>query len=160
SDVEVVDDYPSHFSAYSRRRHRWMRGDWQLVRWLSNVVPDGRRRRVPNPLSAISRWKILDNLRRTLVEVSTLTLLLSVWFLFPARGLWPAVAIGLLLAPPYSSLILAMTRAPWWTPAFRQWIAGTCLHFLRSHLIVAVHLAYLLHDTMLSLDAILRSLVR
>jgi hypothetical protein len=160
SDVEVIDDYPSHFSAYSRRRHRWMRGDWQLVRWLPNLVPDGRHRLVQNPLDAIARWKILDNLRRTLVEVSTLALLLSVWFLFPSPGAWTAIAVGILLAPTYSGFLLAVTRAPWWTSAFKQWAIATVAGFLRAHVIVLIHLAYLLHDAMLSLDAILRSLVR
>ena len=40
SDIELIDDYPSHFSAYSRRKHRWVRGDWQIMRWLRVRVPD------------------------------------------------------------------------------------------------------------------------
>ncbi len=62
SDVEVIDDYPSHYSAYNRRKHRWVRGDWQIVSWLFGRVPDETGRRVPNPISFLSRWKILDNL--------------------------------------------------------------------------------------------------
>ncbi|MBV8569029.1 MAG: glycosyl transferase, partial [Acidobacteriaceae bacterium] len=77
SDIEVIDDYPSHYSAYNRRRHRWLRGDWQIVRWIFNKVPDESRRLVPNPISLVSRWKIVDNLRRSLMEPATLALLIA-----------------------------------------------------------------------------------
>ena len=68
SDIELMDDYPSHFSAYCRRKHRWMRGDWQILRWLLNRVPDFQRGWSPIRSAPISRWKILDNLRRTPVR--------------------------------------------------------------------------------------------
>ena len=68
SDIEVIEDYPSHYSAYNRRKHRWLRGDWQIAGWLLADVPDETGARVANPISLISRWKILDNLRRSLVE--------------------------------------------------------------------------------------------
>src|SRR4029079_2419902 len=71
SDIEVIDDYPSHYSAYNRRKHRWLRGDWQIVRWIFNKVPDESRRLVHNPISLVSRWKIVDNLRRSLMEPAT-----------------------------------------------------------------------------------------
>ena len=77
SDVEVIDDYPSHYSAYNRRKHRWLRGDWQIVRWLFAWVPDEEGRLVRNPISLISRWKMFDNLRRSLVEPATFLLLVS-----------------------------------------------------------------------------------
>src|SRR5690606_37427584 len=79
SDIELIDDYPTHFSAYSRRKHRWMRGDWQILRWLMPWVPDDEGRLMRNDISAISRWKILDNLRRSLFEPATLLLLLAGW---------------------------------------------------------------------------------
>ena len=68
SDIELIDDYPSHFSAYSRRKHRWVRGDWQIMRWLLPRVPDFTQAVIANPISLISRWKILDNLRRSLTR--------------------------------------------------------------------------------------------
>jgi cyclic beta-1,2-glucan synthetase len=160
SDIELVDDYPSQFNAYCRRRHRWMRGDWQILRWLVNRVPDGQRRPVDNPLGAISRWKILDNLRRTLVEPATLALLLVVWFALPHAGAWTMAAVLVLLAPSYWSLLFAAARAPWLTPSFRPWAFATLTTFLRSHLLIALHFAYLLHDALLSVDAIVRALAR
>ena len=100
SDVEVIDDYPSHYSAYNRRKHRWLRGDWQIARWLFAWVPDEAGRLVRNPISLISRWKIFDNLRRSLVEPATFVLLLR-RLVFPARRSmpWTCIIAGLLFLP-------------------------------------------------------------
>ena len=65
TDVEVVDDYPSSVLAHARRQHRWVRGDWQILWWLFPCVPT-RGGLTRNRLPLISRWKILDNLRRSL----------------------------------------------------------------------------------------------
>ena len=67
TDVELLDDYPSHYDSYAKRQHRWTRGDWQIARWLFPWVRDARNRPVRNRLPLISRWKIFDNLRRSLV---------------------------------------------------------------------------------------------
>ena len=70
TDVEVVDDYPSSVLAHAKRQHRWVRGDWQILWWLLPVVPSraGWRR---NRLPLIARWKIFDNLRRSLMAPAT-----------------------------------------------------------------------------------------
>ncbi len=75
SDIEVIEDYPSHYSAHNRRKHRWLRGDWQIAGWLFSHVPEESGAHVANPISLVSRWKILDNLRRSLVEPATFLLL-------------------------------------------------------------------------------------
>src|SRR5579864_1215292 len=54
TDVIVIEDYPSHYSAYSRRRHRWLRGDWQILEWLTDTVPDESGAQVQNPISLVS----------------------------------------------------------------------------------------------------------
>ena len=61
TDIEIIEDYPSHYSAYNRRKHRWLSGDWQITGWLFSRVPDESGRKVPNPISLVSQWKILDN---------------------------------------------------------------------------------------------------
>ena len=66
TDVEVVDDYPASVLTHARRQHRWARGDWQILFWLFPLVPT-RQGLERNTLPLISRWKIFDNLRRTLV---------------------------------------------------------------------------------------------
>ncbi len=88
TDIEVVDDYPSSVLAHARRQHRWVRGDWQILWWLFPFVPtrSGLRR---NRLPLISRFKILDNLRRSLMAPASLALLLAAWTILPGSPwLW------------------------------------------------------------------------
>lgn len=161
SDIELIDDYPTHFSAYSRRKHRWMRGDWQILRWLMPRVPDGLGRTVENHFSVIARWKILDNLRRSLLEPATLLLLFAGWFVLRGgAGLWTALSVAMLLLPIYGNLTVSALRAPWGRTGFLQWGKDTGRSFARQHVMVAITLTFLLHDALLALDAILRSLSR
>jgi hypothetical protein len=74
SDVLLVEDFPSSHAADISRRHRWIRGDWQIMAWLLRRVP-GRGRRVANPISGLSRWKVLDNLRRSVMPIALVALL-------------------------------------------------------------------------------------
>ncbi len=111
SDVEVIDDYPSHYSAYNRRKHRWVRGDWQIVSWLFGRVPDETGRRVPNPISFLSRWKILDNLRRSLVEPGIFLLFVLGWTVLPGSPLfWTFVTIAILFVPPWFQFAFSVVR--------------------------------------------------
>ena len=86
SDVELVDEYPSSVLTHARRQHRWIRGDWQILLWLFPFVPS-RRGLKRNTLPLISRWKILDNLRRSLVAPTLLALLVAGWTLLPGSPL-------------------------------------------------------------------------
>jgi cyclic beta-1,2-glucan synthetase len=161
TDIELIDDYPSHFSAYSRRRHRWIRGDWQILRWTLETVPDYEGRMVGNPINVISRWKILDNLRRSLFEPATLILLLSGWLYLPGQVIfWTAASLAMLLMPAYSNLLFALIRAPWGRPAFSAWAKDTLKAFARDHVIIVLNLIFLLYNALLALDAAVRSLAR
>ena len=71
SDTELFDDFPARYHAYARREHRWVRGDWQLLPWLGPKVPTPEGSR-PNPLPLLQRWKLFDNLRRSLVPPALL----------------------------------------------------------------------------------------
>ncbi len=86
SDVEVVDDYPANVLAHARRQHRWVRGDWQILLWLFPFVPT-RHGIVRNRLPVISRWKIVDNLRRSLVSPALLALFCAAWTVLPGNPL-------------------------------------------------------------------------
>ena len=92
SDIELLDDYPAHYAVYAQRQHRWTRGDWQLLRWLWPTVPNSQGRRMRNNLPLIARWKILDNLRRSLVAPALLLLLIAAWTVF-SHG--TAISVGL-----------------------------------------------------------------
>jgi hypothetical protein len=112
TDVEIIDDYPSHYSAYTRRKHRWVRGDWQVAQWLFSRVPDETGKFVRNPISTISRWKILDNLRRSLVEPATMVLLVAGWLGLPGGALyWTLVTLFILFVPPFIQLIFGLGRS-------------------------------------------------
>jgi cyclic beta-1,2-glucan synthetase len=88
SDVQLYEEYPSRYSEDVSRRHRWIRGDWQIARWLMPRVPglDGRLQK--NPLTLLSRWKIGDNLRRSLVPAALTLLLLLGWTMLPSPWFW------------------------------------------------------------------------
>ena len=159
TDVEVIDDYPSHYSAYTRRKHRWLRGDWQIAQWLFSKVPDESGRYVRNPIATISRWKIFDNLRRSLVEVFTFALLLAGWLGLPGGALyWTAVTLFLMFVPTMVQLVFSVGRAyvTKLPGAMRDAFSG----FGQGTFIALLTLVYLPHQTLLALDAIIRSLVR
>ena len=159
SDIEVIDDYPSHYSAYNRRKHRWLRGDWQIVRWILNKVPDESRRLVRNPISLVSRWKIIDNLRRSLMEPATFFLLVAGWFFLPGGpGFWTCITLALLFLPIYCRLIFALVSAA----AIERWDMAreSFIDFLTSHVNIVLNLAFLAHQALVSIDAIVRTVIR
>ncbi|MGC2112527.1 MAG: glucoamylase family protein [Candidatus Korobacteraceae bacterium] len=159
SDVEVIDDYPSHYSAYNRRKHRWVRGDWQIVSWLFANVLDEAGRRVPNPISFLSRWKILDNLRRSLVEPGIFLLFVLGWTIMPGKPLyWTLVTIAVLFVPPWFQFAFSVLRALF---SLRLSPMRDALAGLGSAMVsVFLTLTFLAHQTMISADAVLRTFYR
>ncbi|MBI5056841.1 MAG: cyclic beta 1-2 glucan synthetase [Nitrospirae bacterium] len=112
SDVQLYEEYPSCYSEDVSRRHRWIRGDWQIVRWLLPGVPGLRTNFQKNPLSLLSRWKIFDNLRRSL-EPSALTLLLLLgWTVLPSAWFWTLSALGIILMPSLITSIMDLLQKP------------------------------------------------
>ncbi|MGA8764863.1 MAG: glycosyl transferase, partial [Candidatus Sulfotelmatobacter sp.] len=159
SDIEVTEDYPSHYSAYNRRKHRWLRGDWQIAEWLRSRVPDESGARVANPISLVSRWKILDNLRRSLVEPATLLLLLFGWLVPGASAVrWTLATIFILFIPAWFELAFSLIRA---IAERKMKIARESVAaFYTANFTVLLTLIFLAHQTLLSLDAVVRALVR
>ncbi len=93
-EVELTDGYPYKVTSYFSRLHRWVRGDWQLLPWLGRYVPNEAGEREPNPIPSVAKWKMFDNLRRSLSPVFTLlALLLGMCFSGAAFGLAATVAI-------------------------------------------------------------------
>ena len=159
TDIEVIDDYPSHHSAHTRRKHRWVRGDWQIVQWLFGHVPDESGNQVENPISTVSRWKIFDNLRRSLVEPVTFLLLVCGWFFLPGGPLyWTLVTLTLLFLPMLVQLAFNLGRAAVKLSATAA--LGGFTTFGTSMFFALLNLVFLPHQMLLSLDAIVRSLVR
>ncbi|HEX4038340.1 MAG TPA: glucoamylase family protein [Acidobacteriaceae bacterium] len=159
TDVEVIDDYPSHYSAYTRRKHRWVRGDWQIAQWLFSRVPDESGKWVRNPISTISRWKILDNLRRSLVEPMTMVLLVAGWLGLPGGALyWTLATLFLLFVPTFLQLGFGIGRSYFVEQegAAQDVLVG----FQQTLFTTLLTLAFLPHQTMMAIDAIVRASVR
>ncbi|MFC4779481.1 GH36-type glycosyl hydrolase domain-containing protein [Paenibacillus sp. GCM10023252] len=100
SDIELIDDYPSTFSAYQKRMNRWVRGDWQLLCWLLPRVRDQHGTPRPVDLALVTRWQMLDNLRRSLLPIVYLILIVLGLTVLPGSpGRWLAF-LGLTLLLP------------------------------------------------------------
>lgn len=109
SDLEVVDDYPSSVVAHMRRQHRWVRGDWQILRWLFPWVPT-RGGIEKNRLPLIDRWKIFDNLRRSLVSPFMVLLLVLGWIASPGPPwAWTLGVLAIMAFPLFSQLLRLFT---------------------------------------------------
>ena len=100
SDIEVVEDYPARYDVDIRRQHRWTRGDWQLLPWIF-----GCRRHDRGGVPAIGRWKMIDNLRRSLWAPSALLCLFVGWMLpLPQALTWTALTVVMHALPRLLSL--------------------------------------------------------
>lgn len=160
SDVELFEEHPSRYNVDIRRRHRWIRGDWQVAPWLLPRVPGADARWIANPLTALSRWKLFDNLRRSLVPASILFVLLAEWVDSPdSAGLGARVVALVLLLPALIASVVELVRKP---PEvrpdvhLRQIIRQAGRRLAQAGLT----LAFLPYDAWVSLDAILRTLAR
>ena len=109
SDVQLFEAAAATYRADVDRRRRWMRGDWQIARWLLPSVPASGGRREKNPLSALSKWKLLDNLRRSLASTSLSLLFLLGWAILPDSLLWTASAVALIFLP---ALVVSVFGSP------------------------------------------------
>jgi cyclic beta-1,2-glucan synthetase len=112
ADVQLYEDYPARYASDVSRRHRWMRGDWQLLSWLARHVPRSDGGREPTPLSALSQWKVFDNLRRSLMAPVLTTLLFLGWTVLPPAWLWTAVVLAVLILPPLVISAVELVRKP------------------------------------------------
>ena len=159
SDIEVYDGYPGRYDADMRRHHRWTRGDWQIGSWLFPTVPTAKGY-VNNRLSALSKWKIFDNLRRSLVAPSTFLLLFLGFWLGGVAGTLGAMTGTLLSAIPF-----LIQLSVGWTggPRLASWMQRLRKHAIdsiRSIELALYHFAFLPHRCVLMVDAILRTLYR
>ncbi len=160
SDVEVIDDYPANYLASMKRMHRWVRGDWQTIVWLFPRVRDEDGLLRKNPLSALNRWKIFDNLRRSLVGPLTMVLFTLGWLLFPSPALgWTLFFLLTVFFPVYFSLAQSLMFQP---PAatLSTSARGILSDLLSDSRRGVIALLLLPHEAWVVSDAILRTLWR
>ena len=160
TDIELFEEYPSHYLVAAARQHRWARGDWQLLPWIfgnGRKFP-GRVRQYTIP--AISRWKMLDNLRRTLSAPSMYMTLLAGWLLSPSMGwLWTGFILLILSIPAFIPFLLGL-KPRGGGISRRSHLRGLSADFWLAFWQVGLTIAFLAYQAWLMSDAILRTLVR
>lgn len=159
SDVELYEEHPFRYSADVKRRHRWIRGDWQLSGWLWSKVPASGGRKQRNTLSILSQWKLFDNLRRSLVPMALMVLLLMGWTVLPSPWFWTWVVIGIIFLPPLVISVLDTFRKSKdvsWEQHLETVAYSTGWRFMQR----AFTFVCLPYEAFFSADAIVRSATR
>jgi cyclic beta-1,2-glucan synthetase len=163
TDLELVDDYPANLLAHSRRQHRWVRGDWQILAWLLPIVPTGKGF-ARNSLPWIGKWKILDNLRRSLVAPALVALFAAAWTCLPGEPLAWTIGGLLVVGFPLLTALLGLllrfrARFPAQGPA-RVYVRGAMEDLGAASAQAFLMLVFLPYHAWEMLDAIARTLVR
>jgi cyclic beta-1,2-glucan synthetase len=156
SDIVLYEGFPTHYASFTRRWHRWVRGDWQLLPWLRRQVPGPGGTQLPNRLSLLDRWKILDNLRRSLLPPSLVVLLAAGWLGLPGSPwAWTALGVAAPAAYLFMDLVTGLARG-----RRRGAVRGTfrAAADQAGHWMLAV--VFLAQDAVVALDAIVRTLWR
>ena len=158
TDIEVLDEQPATYEVVASRAHRWLRGDWQLLPWLWFAVPCAARGRRPNDLRVLDRWKLADNLRRSLVPPALVVLLALGFFSSTALAGWAlALVWGVFLGPIVVRQLLSLTRAAFSPKPQLGPLGGGLGQNLKQ---AALGVALLLDQALLSVDGIVRTLYR
>ncbi len=159
SDVQLYEEYPSQYRMDVSRRHRWIRGDWQIASWLRSKVPTAGEGHQKNKISWLSQWKIFDNLRRSLVPAALTMMLIMGWTIMSPVWLWTVMVIGILLIPSAGIIFLEILRKPGdvlWSQHFVTALRQARRHFFQiSHTLICLP-----YEAYFSLDAITRTLWR
>ena len=155
TDIVLYEDYPPSYLAFAQRLHRWVRGDWQLIPWLRKSVPSAQLDYLPNRFAWIDRWKIIDNLRRSLLPPALFLLIVSGWTWLPGNPfVWTLFAI---LAPAghlFIDFASGLVRERWSFPKdFSRSLSEGVGRWL-------LFLAFLPHQAAVATDATVRTLFR
>lgn len=160
TDIEVIEEFPSRYDVSAARQHRWARGDWQLLPWILGWACVVGRTPIPAAISPIGRWKMLDNLRRTLTGPGLFLALVAGWLLpRPAAAVWSAYVIAVVAVPSLVPVFVGLFPRRLTVSWRRHW------HSVGSDIALALAQVGLLvtlvaHQAWLMADAILRTLSR
>ncbi len=159
TDIELFDEFPSNYLVSSARQHRWARGDWQLLPWILGTARDatGRRR---SAVPGLDRWKMVDNLRRTLSAPLTVATLVTAWTVSSvSAGLWTLfvlAAVAIAAGMPLVGGLLPSRQGISKRSFLRD--LGSDVTIAGGHVLLG--LTFLAHQAALSLDAIVRTIGR
>jgi cyclic beta-1,2-glucan synthetase len=160
SDVEVVEDFPRRYAVAALRHHRWARGDWQLLPWIigwrSSKADHGPRGNIP----AVGRWKMLDNLRRSVSPPAVVLALIAGWAMpLGHAAVWTAFILATIILPPLIPVIAGIA------PLRAGVTLNSHLRALRAELALGLvqsvlMIIFVAHQAWLMGDAIVRTLFR
>ena len=163
SDILLLDGYPSKYIAFTKRLYRWIRGDYQISKWIARKIVNKDGVKKKNPLKFLDKFKILDNIRRSLVEVSLITsiiyficikilLNIEVWYLI-------LLVLLSILIPMVLDLISFITTKETNNMKYKNFnksISGIKSSILKAFLTTIA----LPHKAYISLDAITKTIYR
>ena len=156
TDIVLYEGFPADYIEYMRRWHRWVRGDWQLLPWLARQVPGAGDRHFANKLSILDRWKMFDNLRRSLIPVSLLALATAGWLLLQGSPwVWTILTVAVPGAYLFADLVTGLAGGRR-RGAVRSLMRRLVDHAGRWFLA----LVFLVSDATTAIDAIARTLWR
>lgn len=160
TDIELFEDYPPVYTVDMKRRHRWIRGDWQIAAWLMPRVPafEGKKK-VKNPISMLSRWKIFDNLRRSFVPCASFAFLILGWTLLKPAWFWTLSILGIIFAATLLSSLVKIFQKPADTSYYLHGIDSLMI-ITRQLTQILFNMACLPFETFKNLDAIARTWTR
>jgi cyclic beta-1,2-glucan synthetase len=160
TDIELFEEFPMHYETAAARAHRWVRGDWQLLPWILGRGPKSVARTNPVSVPAVGRWKMIDNLRRSLSAPASFLLLVAGWLIPPASPwVWTRFLIVALAIPPLLPFLIGLD------PRFGGVSKRSHLRSIMNDLVLGLCQAglsftFLAYQAWLMLDAIIRTLVR
>ena len=159
SDIEVIDGFPTRYDAEVKRQHRWARGDWQLLPWLLPRTPSEHAWSA-NRLTLLSKWKVSDNMRRSLVAPAMTTFLVVGWLAFPKLALfWSGTMLGVLALPLLAQLFTTLRHLPGET-RWREYRRGWMEEIGRTFVQTLLQVVLLPHRAISMLDALVRTMWR
>ena len=160
TDIEFFDEFPPHYAIAAARQHRWARGDWQLLPWILGRARDANGDQIRAPIPLIGRWKMLDNLRRTLSAPAAFLTLIAGWTLpFASPVIWTTFVLAAIAIPPLLPVLTGLI------PHRRGISKRSHLRAVGTDLVLAVSqvgltVTLLAHQAWLMTDAIVRTLFR
>ena len=154
NDVQLLEDLPTTYLANMARHHRWMRGDWQLAPYLRRTVRNARGERVRNPISAVGSWRVIDSMRRMFLSPAMLVSFAGGWFVSPWPGRWTLFLFAFPVVPVFANRLLELSSSarssrPPARASLSTRLAAT-----------AMQLAFMVHETYVTLDAVVRATTR
>jgi cyclic beta-1,2-glucan synthetase len=167
SDIEVVEEFPPRYDVAAARQHRWARGDWQLLPWIFargyRSKPKRRstaRMHRGRVIPLVGRWKMIDNLRRTLSAPASVLALIAGFTLAPVcAAIWTGFVLATIATPAMLPVLSGLVPRRFGFSK-RTYLRAVGSDFSTAAAQIAMQVTLLAHQAWLMSDAIARTLYR